>query len=105
MCTILGWLELKVVRELPARERTRVSVDLRKGQRIWLRRWCRFGGHAWTLTYIVMRKEWLLHDARWSAMHLGVDSLSSLCNAALYKCVGSPNEYELIDALKTWRIQ
>ena len=105
VCTVLGWLELKVVRKLPARARTRVSIDLRKGQRIWLRRWCRSGGKAWTITFIVGHNEWLMHDGRWAALHLGVAGIEELQNAALFRWSGSICPVELMDAMKIWRMQ
>src|SRR3990167_2086943 len=70
ICTTLGWIELKIAYR-PRNDLTRVSIDLRKSQRIWLKRWSRYGGKAWTLTKIETNGLWLLHEGAWAAEHLG----------------------------------
>ncbi len=108
ICTIAGWLELKVA-ELPKRGTTRVAVDLRPAQRIWLRKWRRHGGRAWTLTFvdtapgpISIRDPgwlWLLHDGAWSCDHLGESDLLTLRNNAVGQWSGGPQADELINLL------
>ena len=94
VCTTLGWLELKIASR-PARATTRVSVDLRPAQALWLRRWRRLGGRAWTLT-LLGESLWLLHDGAWSADHLGSEPELRLISEAIMVRENAPTSEELI---------
>lgn len=96
VCTVAGWLELKIA-SWPARGESRVAVDLRTAQAIWLRRWARHGGRAWTLLKI--ENEWFLHDAKWSCDFLGQVPELELRAHARIAWNRKPTSGELIGAL------
>ena len=97
---IEGWLELKWIRNWPAREETPLRVDhFTPQQRIWLRRrWIR-GGVA--LLLIQVGREWLLFDGLTAAKHLGHKPRATLQNLALYVWSEGLNSGELIRCLRT----
>lgn len=97
VCTTLGWLELKVTWR-PTRATTNVAIDLRPAQALWLRRWRRLGGRAWTLTLLDARL-WLLHDGAWSADHLGCEPELRLISEAIMARETAPTSEELIQHL------
>ncbi len=96
VCTVAGWLELKLA-SWPSRAGTRVSVDLRIAQGLWLRRWTRHGGRAWTLLRI--DEWWFLHDASWSCDHLGKVPEDELRARARRAWEGIPDGEEMIATL------
>jgi hypothetical protein len=96
VCTVAGWIELKIA-SWPARESSRVVVDVRLAQGLWLKRWARHGGRAWTLLRI--DEWWFLHDARWSCDHLGNVTQDELRARAVRTWEGIPDARELIHAL------
>lgn len=99
VCCTLGWLELKVA-ETPARiESSRVCIDLRNEQRIWLRRWRMHGGRAWTLVMMKDTDIVLLHDGHWSADNLGHATMMSMTQCAIGVWDGIPTSGELIERL------
>lgn len=105
VCTVAGWLELKVGM-WPMRAGSRVCVDVRIAQGLWMRRWIRHGGRVWTLTLIDQSHishprndtAWLLHSAEWAHEHLGnVDEETLKGNAiAWWK---KPDGEQLISAM------
>lgn len=91
VCCTAGWIELKCASRP-------VDIDLRKSQRIWLRKWRVHGGKAWTLTY--MEGTWMLHDGHWSADNLGADvSRQFLIDVATRWWSTTPSREQLIGAL------
>jgi hypothetical protein len=103
VCTTLGWIELKVARR-PVRPTSAVSVDLRPAQMLWLRKWRKLGGRAFTLTLLMPREGeegvtlWLLHDGAWAAEHLGSTAEGPLVlNSAMTEPF--PTTEQLITAL------
>lgn len=101
ICTVAGWIELKIA-SWPIRLETKISVDLRKTQVIWLRRWVAHGGKAWTLTDI--EGEWFLHKASWACDFLGNSAEAELReNAVPWRGVHvntcRPDQRILIDTL------
>jgi hypothetical protein len=65
-----GWVELKWLREWPAREGTVVEVDhFTPQQRVWHIRRARAGGNNWLLLQV--RDEWLLFRGEVAAKMLG----------------------------------
>lgn len=96
ICTVAGWIELKTGK-WPAREETRVPIKVREAQRIWMDRWTRHGGRAFTLTRIV--EWWFLHDAKWVINHLGNVPEVELRGFALKSWSSTPGQDELIGAL------
>ncbi len=101
VCTA-GWLELKIA-TLPKRvDTSRVVVDLRPAQRIWLRRWRQHGGKCWTFTRIDMDEDpdlYLLHDGAWSAECLGESTLAEMMKNAIASYETFPTATQLIGAL------
>lgn len=93
---VAGFLELKVG-ERQKRESSRVVVDVRASQRLWLKRWRMSGGRAWTLT--LLGETWLLHDGFWAAQHLGEVSEAELRSNAIAVWEGAPDSSTLINAL------
>lgn len=96
ICTVAGWIELKIGNR-PVREDTRVAVELRPAQVIWMNRWIRHGGQAWTITKI--NELWLLHHASWSTEHLGKVCERELRSGAIDLWDRTPKSGELITAL------
>lgn len=78
-----GWLELKWLREWPARPHTVVSIEHFTGQqRVWHTRRARVGGSSYLL--LEVRCEWLLFTGKVAAEHVG-----KVTRAELYRlCVG-----------------
>lgn len=93
---VAGFLELKVA-ERPRMEETRVTVDVRPAQRLWLKRWRMSGGRAWTLT--LLGDTWLLHEGHWAAECLGEVNERSLRVNAVAVWEGAPTSSDLIKAL------
>lgn len=106
VCCVAGWLELKVTK-WPRRADSRVVVDLRNEQKIWLRKWRKHGGRAWTFTVIEpvigdfadRLDECFLHDASWSADYLGEVNEDVLRSNALAIWRGFPSRDQLIAEL------
>lgn len=106
VCTAVGWIELKVG-TWPAHASTRVRVDLRVAQGIWMRRWIRHGGRVWTMTLVnqsVMSAKrddsaWFLHNAEWSHEHLGNVTEEQMKEHALAWWSGKPVAEELLQAI------
>jgi hypothetical protein len=86
VCCAAGWIELKVASR-PERHATAVVFGLRSTQRVWLRRWTRSGGRAWTLC--VLDATWFLHDGAWAADHLDHCGEIALQHAAIKVWHGS----------------
>lgn len=102
VCCTAGWIELKLA-TMPRRRDSRVVVNLRPAQRLWLRRWREFGGFAWTLT-LVDDHVWLLHDGLWAAMHLGEVDREVLSIARIpMEPDGSDIVHALMNSRKTMR--
>lgn len=83
VCTTLGWLELKVLRDWPKRHPeglVRIGHFTHR-QRLWLRRWVSCGGHAYVLIRIA--NDILLLDGSWAADHLGHTTKQQMLDAAL----------------------
>lgn len=97
VCTMLGWLELKVA-DRPARPTSYVKVGLRPAQALWLRRWRRLGGRVWTLT-LLGDDLWLLHDGAWAADHLDCEPELTMISEAIMAREGAPSSEELIQHL------
>lgn len=93
---VAGWLELKVA-ERPVRRETRVTVDVRPAQRLWLKRWRMSGGRAWTLT--LLEETWLLHEGHWAAECLGNVTEAELRKNAVAVWESAPDSNDLIRAL------
>lgn len=76
-----GWIELKWVREWPAREGTAVPVKhFTPQQRVWLkRRWYR-NGAAWLLLQV--GRTWLLFDGATASQIVGLVDKRTLINRA-----------------------
>lgn len=100
VCCVAGWIELKLANK-PMRETTKVSVDLRNAQRVWLRNWRKCGGRAWTLT--VIEQTWYLHDGLWSADYLGDTTLASLIQGACALWPHGPSQVDFVNTLVNWR--
>jgi hypothetical protein len=93
---IAGWIELKVASR-PKTEGTRVTVDVRPAQRLWLKRWRMCGGRAWTLT--LLGDTWLLHEGHWAAECLGNVNERELRANAVQVWESAPDSNDLIGAL------
>ena len=96
VCCIAGWLELKVASR-PKMEATRVAIDLRPAQRLWLKRWRMSGGRAWTLT--LLGDTWLLHEGHWAAECLDHVNERELRANAVAVWESAPDANEMISAL------
>ncbi len=97
---VAGWIELKIASR-PGRASSVVAVDLRNSQRIWLRRWRKHGGRAWTLLRLDPDGIWMIHDGAWAADHLGRRSESDLLKSAIAAWDREPEWRQLVDALLT----
>ena len=93
---VAGWLELKVA-ERPKRMSTRVAVDVRPAQRLWLKKWRLSGGRAWTLT--LLADTWLLHEGHWASECLGNVTEDELRKNAVAIWERAPDSNDLIRAL------
>jgi hypothetical protein len=78
ICCLAGWIELKIVRTVPARQGSVLHVRIENSQRIWMRNWCRQGGPGWWLTHVVPNRWWLLTGGTWGADSLGFASLETV---------------------------
>lgn len=68
VCSTLGWIECKRLENWPVREPSKIGIDLRRSQQLWLRRWAHCGGSAFVITVIC--GEWFIHDGGWSAENM-----------------------------------
>lgn len=100
VCCLTGWIELKLA-NLPTRASTRVSVDLRPAQRVWLRNWREGGGRAFTLT--VIDQTWYLHDGAWSAKYLGEVPIADLIAYAIAIWPHGPSQEDFVSTLVNWK--
>lgn len=101
VCLILGWIELKVAKR-PVLSVTKISVDVRNEQRIWLDQWSRVGGKCWTFTLVEGNglPIWYLHRGSWSAIYLGNVAESIMKTEAVrFWCGEMPGAKELIPEL------
>ena len=110
VCTVAGWIELKVA-DRPAKANTIVSIDLRNSQRLWLRRWGKHGGRAWTFTLLLRHPSiekqadvWILHDGPWASEHLGKSTLTGLMESSIAWWTDEPDSTTLINALINSRV-
>jgi hypothetical protein len=86
-----GFIELKQIKEFPARAGTVVSVDhYTPQQRIWARRRISAGGRVYLLLEVVRpTPTYFLYWSEWSRVHLGVTATESDCRrSALVTGVG-----------------
>lgn len=72
---VFGFIELKIASR-PMKSSSRVEVDVRNSQRIWMKNWIRHGGRAWFLTRI--DELWMVHDGEVGASSLGREPESDL---------------------------
>lgn len=81
ICCLAGWVELKIVRTVPARQGSVLHVRIENSQRIWMRNWCRHGGPGWWLVGIIAHshKLWLLIKGGWGADSLDFTTLDAIC--------------------------
>lgn len=106
VCTVAGWIELKVG-SWPSRAGSRVRIELRTAQGIWMRRWIRHGGKAWTLSLVDqssvnaprLESAWFLHNAEWAHDHLGNVTEEEMKQQALVWWQEKPIAEQLISAL------
>ena len=96
ICTALGWIELKVAKR-PAKDTTPVKIDLRRQQRIWLRRWTELEQKSWVLIWI--NGLWLLYYGHIAAEKLGKISFWQLFDEAKDSWGLPPTRESLIKAL------
>lgn len=93
VCSTLGFIECKRVDEWPVRSTSKVGVDLRRSQRLWLRRWTHCGGSALVLT--VVCGEWFVHDGQWSAKNLAGATQQDMREYALKIWPRRPSDEQL----------
>jgi hypothetical protein len=93
---VAGWLELKVATR-PVKMNSRVAVDVRPAQRLWLKKWRLSGGRAWTLT--LLGDTWMLHEGHWASECLGLVTETVLRTNAVGVWEGPPSSNDLIRAL------
>jgi hypothetical protein len=106
VATVAGFIELKVA-DRPSRPSTNVAIDLRNSQRLWLRRWAKHGGRAWTLTLLISDPiMWILHEGSWASENLGKVPVADLItNAIGHWQGGEPTSQSLIDVLMRSRMK
>lgn len=100
ICCIAGFIELKLGTR-PVSHQSRVVVDVRNAQKIWMSNWCRAGGKAWFLT--IVDRLWLVHDGLWGADFLGKVTETTLKENAVWFYVGSPTDAELTNVFTMLR--
>lgn len=78
-----GFIELKQVKEWPARPDTAVAIPhYSPGQRLWARQRISAGGRVYLLLHVVRTDNvYLLFDSAWSRLHLGIDATQADCIA------------------------
>lgn len=91
------WLEGKYVKELPKRQTTKVKVDLRADQALWLETRQRAGGKAFVWIRVA-DYGWLLFDSRFRSLQDGI-VLSDFINEPVY-----PTCKAMVQALKVFLI-
>lgn len=86
------WLEAKYVKDLPKRATTKVKVDLRPDQALWLETRQRAGGFCFV--WVRVRDEgWLLFDSRFRALQDGI-ALGDWVNEPVY-----PNARAMVEEI------
>lgn len=100
ICTLAGWIEMKVA-PLPARRESTLVVGLRPSQRAWLRAWRLGGGRATTLC-VLGDREWVLSDGLWSAEFLDHVPLKEVVGHSVRHWLEKPSPEDLASAMVGW---
>ena len=74
-----GFIELKIVKQYPVRETTRVNVKLTNLQKYWLKRRGDLSGSCYVLVKILSEKEYFIFN------HINCQSLGELTRKEMYK--------------------
>lgn len=97
-CSV-GWIECKWLRSWPKREATVVKLthDLQKHQRLWIRQRRKAGGNAWVM--LQCKKEWLLIEGIRACDNIGKVSRTRLIELSCYYSKNGLTQEKLLQEL------
>ena len=74
-----GFIELKIVKQYPVRETTKVNVKLTNLQKYWLKRRGELSGSCFVIVKVLSEKEYFIFD------HINCQMLGTLTRKDMYK--------------------